>query len=167
MITGNKSPNNHGTSQKIDLANRTHLERSDLGTTTNIRNRNVVYQIPGFSSKSPNNRKTSQEIDLPNRTHLERSDLEQRPVWGAEDVVCQIPGLSSWLIPHLRKNPTYEFARSSASLSINGDPSHKQNTHPLGRTGGQQVSYQPNRRFRSASATDFTITARFLSHSIL
>ena len=67
-----------------------------------------------------------------------------------------------------KRNPTYKFARSSASLSINGDPSHKQNTHPLGRTGGQQVSYQPkNRRFRSVSTTDFTTTARFLSRSIL
>ena len=35
-ITGNKSPNNQGTSQKIDLTSYTRMERSDLGAATNI-----------------------------------------------------------------------------------------------------------------------------------
>ena len=192
MITSNKSPNNHGTSQKIDLANRTRLERSGLGTTANIRGRNVVYQIPGFSSKSPNNHETSQEIDLANRTHLERSGSEQRPIREAETSFARSPGSQvDWLLTlevnvavlgtttfgnshsgvqvtgfFIMEPPTYEFARSSASLSTNGDPLTL-TKYPPGRTGGQQGPYQPNGHFRPASATDFTITARLPSRSVL
>ena len=49
MITSNKSPNNHETSQKIDLAN--HPSGAVwFGTTTGMRSRNVICQVPGLSS---------------------------------------------------------------------------------------------------------------------